>query len=199
MGLAALAVTAVLVVQIVQVLVPPLALVVGLALLVDGAAYIFARLAGRPTAGLRFSGWLVRPFLWTGRLVAMAGSGWRPVRAQSVDQLLALSPPDFEKWTGQLLRHLGYRDVRVVGGRGDLGVDIRAVDPQGRTVGVQCKRYSDSRVSSRDMQHFYAMLFHHRLEHGIFVTTSTFTDAARGLARDHDIELFDREILARLL
>ncbi|MHB8398034.1 MAG: restriction endonuclease [Candidatus Limnocylindrales bacterium] len=194
-----MAVTAVLVVQIVQVLVLPLALVVGVALLVDGGAYMFARLDGRPAAGLRVSGWLARPFLWAGRLVAMAGSGWRPVRAQSVDQLLALSPSDFEKWTGQLLPHLGYRDVRVVGGRGDLGVDIRAVDPQGRTVGIQCKRYSDSRINSRDMQLFFGMLVHHRLEHGIFVTTSAFTDAARALARDHDIELFDREILARLL
>jgi hypothetical protein len=197
-----LAVAAVLVVQILQVLVPALVLVVGLALLVDGGAYMFARLDGRPTAGFRVTGWLVRPFLWAGHLVAapMSGSGWRHPRPQSVDQLLALSPHDFEEWTADRLRDLGYRDVRVVGGPGDLGIDIRAVGPGGRMVGIQCKRYATaSRVGSRDMQQFYGMLVHHRLEHGIFVTTSTFTDAARRLAREHDIELFDREQLARLV
>jgi restriction system protein len=86
----------------------------------------------------------------------------------------------------------------VIGGRGDLGVDVQAMDPQGRTVGIQCKRYSAStRVSSREMQLFFGMLVHHQLERGIYVTTSTFTDAARALARGHEIELFDREWLSR--
>ncbi len=203
LGLAGLGVAAYLAVQIGRVVLPSVPLVVGLVLSADVAAYVLTRLGGRPAAGLPFTGRLARLLLGAGRLVftsAAALSGWRPVHAQSVDQLLAYTPSDFEAWTGQLLRRQGYRDVRVTGRRGDLGIDLLAVDPRGRTVGIQCKRYAaKSRVSSRDMQLFYGMLVHHRLEHGVYVTTSTFTHAARALASEHDIDLYDRERLARIL
>ena len=130
----------------------------------------------------------------------VARVGWLSVRARSVDQLLALSRREFEVEVGRLLGGLGYRQVKHVGGPGDLGMDLRAIDPQGRTVGIQCKRYaSTSRVASRDMQGFVGMLVHHRLDRGLFVTTSTFTAAARSLANDHGIELVDRDALARMV
>lgn len=43
--------------------------------------------------------------------------------------LEAMNPDEFEEFVAHLLRELGYRDVRKVGGRGDRGIDIKARFP----------------------------------------------------------------------
>jgi restriction endonuclease Mrr len=50
------------------------------------------------------------------------------------------------------------------------------------------------------MQLFIGMVYvHHKAEHGIYVTTSRFTDPAAALAREHDIMLIDGTELTRLM
>lgn len=122
-------------------------------------------------------------------------------RMHSLDQLLHLTPTQFEGAVGDLLHDLGYRDVRRVGGAGDLAADLFCRDAQGRSVVVQCKRYAPGkRIGSPTMQSFIGMVVvHHRAERGIFVTTSDFTQPAANLARDHNIALIDGEELGRLI
>ncbi len=126
------------------------------------------------------------------------------VRRFSVTQfneLLALTPVEFERAVAQLLQDLGYREVRHAGGPGDLAADITCRDARGRSVIVQCKRYAPgARVGSRDIQAFIGMLsVHHRADRGIFVTTSEFTPPAANLARQHDVELIDARRLKELV
>lgn len=126
------------------------------------------------------------------------------VRRSSVTQfneLLALTPTEFERAVAHLLQDLGYREVRHSGGPGDLAADITCRDARGRSVIVQCKRYAPgARVGSRDIQSFIGMLsVHHGADRGIFVTTSEFTPPAAKLARQHDVELIDAARLKELV
>jgi HJR/Mrr/RecB family endonuclease len=123
------------------------------------------------------------------------------LRAKTLAELLALSPLQFEQAVADLLHDMGYRGVQRVGGAGDLHVDIRARDQLGKRIAVQCKRYAaDQRITSPEMQTFVGMLFrYHDADRGIYVTTSTFTQPARDLARNQQIWLIDGEELTRLM
>lgn len=120
----------------------------------------------------------------------------------NLEFILGLSPTQFEYTMAAMLRMLGMTDVQRVGGRGDLGVDITARDPAGRTMVVQCKRYARAKkIGSPDIQQFIGMAHvHHQADLKLFVTTSDYTDEAQALARLHDIQLMngsDIENLAR--
>ncbi len=118
----------------------------------------------------------------------------------TLSNFYALSPSQFEDAVGDVLRSLGYRDVRRVGGAGDLAADIWCRDAEGRSVVVQCKRYGAAvNIGSPVMQSFIGMaMIHHRANRGIFVTTSHFTAAAADLGRQHGVTLIDGKELVRL-
>jgi len=123
-------------------------------------------------------------------------------RSGDLDFILALSPTQFEYTMAAMLRMIGMTDVQRVGGRGDLGVDITARDPVGRSMVVQCKRYARTKkIGSPDIQQFIGMAHvHHQADLKLFVTTSDFTNDARALASVHNIQLMngtDIELLAR--
>lgn len=92
----------------------------------------------------------------------------------------ALDADEFEQAVAALCERDGCRDVEVVGGAGDLGADVLAVAPDGRTMVIQCKRYSDTnRVGSQDLQRFGGTCFTvHGADIAVVVTTSDFTAPA---------------------
>jgi HJR/Mrr/RecB family endonuclease len=140
-------------------------------------------------------------------VAALLVYGWvlyrkrRRLRVKAFNQLLALTPSQFELAVADLLHDLGYRSVKRVGRSGDLAADISCKDKKGRSVVVQCKRHAPGiRVGSRDVQAFIGMVkVHHQVDSGIFVTTSEFTAPASELARQHDIMLIDGGRLAELV
>lgn len=172
------------------------------ALLFDLVAVVYAKLRGesRPFTATR---WVWAVVSYPFRLIGRAIAWWQgpPLRVQTIGELLMLTPTQFEEAIANLLNDHGYRNVQRVGGAGDLGVDITCRDPQGRSVAVQCKRYGPGkRVASKDLQLFIGMTtVHHRVDRGLYVTTSSFTQPAAALAEQHGIELIDGERLARLL
>lgn len=120
--------------------------------------------------------------------------------SRGIDQLYALGPYEFEAYVRDLLSAIGYRDLRLNGGSGDLGVDIWGRTPHGQTAAIQCKRYVPGKnVGSPMIQTFIGMQkIHHGADVGLFVTTSGFTLAARKLAYAHGIQLIDGPDLLRL-
>ncbi len=119
--------------------------------------------------------------------------------AQDIGKLLALTPREFELAVGDLLRKLGYQQVRHTGKAGDLAADLHAISPHGERVIVQCKRYAPGNgVGSGDIQKFIGMRVHHQAQRALFVTTSTFKTPAATLARQHGIELIDGEQLVAM-
>jgi hypothetical protein len=124
----------------------------------------------------------------------------RRVPSLTLGDMLSMNPTEFEEFTGQALEALGYRDVIRIGGAGDLGADLTATDPQGRSVIVQCKRYTPgSRVGSPALQAFIGMReVHHKADRGIFVTTADYTQQAIDLANEHDVVLIDGDDLVKI-
>jgi restriction system protein len=124
----------------------------------------------------------------------------RRIRAETLQEMLDLTPANFERAIGDLLRDRGYSHVKNVGRTGDQGIDLLCRDRNGRPCGVQCKRYSPGRsIGSPELRRFLGSLVFRDLEHGIYVTTSTFTNAALEVAGHSHIELIDGERLTSML
>lgn len=121
-------------------------------------------------------------------------------RGLTLGDMLEMSPSEFETFTGRALEAMGYTSVRRVGGAGDLAADLTALDPQGRSAIVQCKRYTPgSKVGSPALQSFIGMKsIHHRVERGIFVTTADYSQQAIDLAKEHGIVLIDGDDLVKI-
>ncbi|MGC1239743.1 MAG: restriction endonuclease, partial [Acidimicrobiales bacterium] len=131
---------------------------------------------------------------------AQEASAQSAAQSGDLDYILGLSPTQFEYTMAAMLRMLGMTDVIRVGGRGDLGVDITARDPSGRTMVVQCKRYArNKKIGSPDIQTFIGMAHvHHQADLKLFVTTSEYTVDARALANTHGIQLMDGSDIEKL-
>lgn len=125
----------------------------------------------------------------------------RLTRLKTLNDILALSPKEFEVFTGKVLEEIGCHDVQHVGGSGDLGGDLKALDPHGNSVVVQCKRYAPGRaIGSPEIQKFIGMLtVHHKADKGIFVTTSTFTQPAFDLADKYGILMINGDRLVEMV
>ncbi|WP_459963878.1 restriction endonuclease [Nocardia sp. IFM 10818] len=111
----------------------------------------------------------------------------------------ALTPTEFEHALAALCRRDGCRDVRVVGGSGDLGADVLARSPEGLRVVLQAKRYRNgSKVGSQDVQCFGGTCFTiHQADVAAVVTTArAFTPQARAYAEAAGIRLMDARALA---
>lgn len=175
----------------------------------DAVLAVLAASAGRQVSGIPNTRWVLSAAAAvTGRIFNLARRTLRSIRpagaratsSSTLAQLLVLTPTEFELAVGHGLRRRGYRDVTHAGGPGDLAMDLRATDPSGRSVGVQCKRYQPGgRIPSRGIQLFVGMLYHHGLERGIFVTTAGFTADAPALAAARGIEAVGGERLVAWL
>jgi restriction system protein len=109
-----------------------------------------------------------------------------------------MNPREFEHALAFLCSRDGCRDVRVVGGAGDLGADVIATVPDGRRIVIQAKRYAPTNtVGSREVQTVngtYRDAHHAHL--AAIVTTSRFTKPALDFARQVGIRTFDANALA---
>lgn len=92
----------------------------------------------------------------------------------------AMDADAFEDAVARLCERDGCHDVRVVGGANDLGADVVAVAPDGRTVVLQCKRYGGTnKVGSQELQRFGGTCFAvHGADVAAVITTSDFTEPA---------------------
>ncbi|MDE0003014.1 MAG: restriction endonuclease [Rhodospirillaceae bacterium] len=121
----------------------------------------------------------------------------------TIAEVLKLESDQFEEGVADLLRRLDYRSVQLVGGRGDLGVDITGQDNEGRSVVVQCKKYNPEshKIRSPDIRNFFGGMqsVEYKADKGLFVTTSEFTRDARKFAKRNDITLIDGKELLNLI
>ncbi|MFI9359098.1 restriction endonuclease [Streptomyces lydicus] len=118
----------------------------------------------------------------------------RPVE---LDDYAEMDADAFEEAVAGLCERDGCREVQVVGGANDLGADVVAVAPDGRSLVIQCKRYcADNKVGSQDLQRFGGTCFTvHGADVAAVVTTSAFTEPAREYADRCGILCFDHDDL----
>ncbi|MFK8908318.1 restriction endonuclease [Streptomyces sp. YS-3] len=110
----------------------------------------------------------------------------------------AMDADTFEEAIAALCERDGCTDVQVVGGAGDLGADVVATAPDGRSVVIQCKRYGPvNKVGSQELQRFGGTCFAvHEAQVAAVVTTGEFTQPAVEYAEQCGIRCVDHLGLA---
>ncbi|WAX79265.1 restriction endonuclease [Streptomyces sp. KMM 9044] len=148
-------------------------------------------------------------------LAVLAGGGWLYGRQQRVrweavrarglryglPQLDALHHTRFEDAVRELMQRDGCRDARRVGGRGDLGADVKATDPFGRRWVIQCKHRRDgvrgSAVGTPDLQVLNGTARQvHGADVAVIVTNGRVTGPAVTFAGQQRLHVVDRQTLA---
>lgn len=126
------------------------------------------------------------------------------IQEELVRLLRSTTDKGFEELCARLLRHIGFENLKVTGQTGDHGIDGEGHLLINRFVRIkimfQCKRYTNS-VQVKEIRDFRGAI-QGRAERGIFLTTGTFTKAAREeAARENTtaIELVDIDRLLELL
>lgn len=126
-----------------------------------------------------------------------------------LQRIMASSPQFFERCIVNLLLGMGYGGSaseagRAIGRSGDDGIDgVIDQDSLGLDrVYIQAKRYAvGNNIGSGAIRDFFGSLDRHKASKGLFVTTSTFSPAARETASllSKRIVLLDGEQMARLM
>ncbi|MCF2532891.1 restriction endonuclease [Yinghuangia soli] len=143
-------------------------------------------------------GWV----LWRAdRVARRADAEWRAADAlaagrRTLDDLDAMTGRQFEEHIAALCRRDGCTQVRRVGGSGDNGADVRGRLPDGRSMVVQCKRYTPtSSIPARDLRDLRGAQAHFGADVAIFVTTTRFTRPSTEFAAKNGIWAIHRDFL----
>jgi restriction system protein len=119
------------------------------------------------------------------------------ISSRQIEDLLKLSPEDFEELAAAYFRRAGNK-VRRVGETGDHGIDLIVYSPRYGKCVVQCKRYKGG-VGEPIVRDFYGTMFNEHASRGVIMTTGNFTVQAVRWAVGKPIQLVEGEELVRLL
>ncbi|PKO03238.1 MAG: hypothetical protein CVU43_03900 [Chloroflexi bacterium HGW-Chloroflexi-5] len=111
------------------------------------------------------------------------------INAETLEELKALSPSDFEKLVAETYRAQGHK-VDIVGTTGDHGIDLVVKTRKGETWIVQCKKYR-GKVGEPVIRDFYGALRASDADAGAVITTGLITSQARLWADGKPIFLYD--------
>jgi len=124
------------------------------------------------------------------------------VKTELLEKLKEINPYYFEKVILILLKSMGYGDFIETPKSGDGGIDgIINEDKLGlEKIYTQAKRYNENKVREKDIRNFIGAMSGDTSK-GIFITTSTFDDAAVKKAKEahHSIILVDGAKLVDLM
>ena len=113
------------------------------------------------------------------------------------DKIDAMDGREFELFTGELFRALGYTNVTVTQSSCDFGADVIAEKDDVRFA-IQCKRYS-APVGVSAVQEVIASKSLHDCHVACILTNNTFTPAAEELARKNLVILWDGNKLRKFI
>lgn len=116
---------------------------------------------------------------------------------QTLEDLLAMSPEQFEILVAKLFQAYGHR-VQSVGGTADHGVDLVVISDQGEKWIVQCKRYSGS-VGEPILRDLFGTMLHESAQRAYLITTGEITRQARAWAAGKPMVLYDGEALVKMI
>lgn len=116
------------------------------------------------------------------------------------DQLIKvdnLDGLDFEKYIGQLLKKIGFKNVIITKGSGDFGADIIA-EKDDNKYAFQCKRFS-SPIGPKPIGEVLRGMNKYKCNKGIIITNNYFTKQAIQEAKISNVELWDRDKISLLI
>ncbi len=111
------------------------------------------------------------------------------VPCENAIDISTLSGTEFEQLIKNLLTAEGYEDVLVVGGSGDLGVDLIAKKNENACI-FQCKRWN-ANVGSTPIQRLYTELTLHKYYKAFCITTSDYTEDGKKEAKLCGVEIIN--------
>jgi hypothetical protein len=117
--------------------------------------------------------------------------------AQKLDDLLELTPENFEAFIADLFKAYGY-EAEVVGGNADHGVDVIVITDQGEKWVVQCKKYVGS-VGEPVVRDLFGTMGHEDAQRAYLITTGSFTQQAVDWTIGKPMVLYDGEALIKLI
>lgn len=128
----------------------------------------------------------------------------KPWRQRVYEILVGMNPFAFERLTQRILRESGFTDVEVTKRTGDGGIDgygkLKINGVISFNIAFQCKRYQGT-VGAPEIKDFRGSLTRN-VEKGLFVTTGTYSNAAKEEAANigkQQIDLIDGEGLIDML
>ncbi|BAL98313.1 MULTISPECIES: restriction endonuclease [Caldilinea] len=122
------------------------------------------------------------------------GNRWK---ALSQEQLMALTPSEFEDYVAErLFVRRGFQVLNVRDTK-DGGVDVLVTDSLGQKAIVQCKRYRNT-VGAGIVRELYGTMIHEGATYGYLVTSGPISEEARRWAAGKPIQLIDGYQLAEL-
>jgi restriction system protein len=139
---------------------------------------------------------LAGPVLYSERLASSSVLRRRFGKVQTLAEMLALEPTEFENWVALLFQLIGYK-VKNTQEVADHGIDLLVSDGPVRRGLVQCKRYRGT-VGEPVVRDLYGTLVHENADCGWLVTTGGISRQARGWASGKPIELWDGQKLVEL-
>lgn len=110
------------------------------------------------------------------------------VPIESVD---LMDGPTFEYFCAQLLSQNGFKNVQLMGGSGDQGVDIIA-QKHGIRYAIQCKCYSGN-LDNTPVQEVFTGMAYYRCTAAAVMTNRYFTKGGIDLANSTGVFLWDRD------
>lgn len=117
---------------------------------------------------------------------------------KTLQDLRNLTPTEFEQYTADLFRRLGF-STEAVGGAYDGGIDVIATK-DGKKHYIQCKKFINRQVSVGDVRNFYGAVVDKLFDaKSYFITTNIFTLEAERFAQDKPMELIDGKRLMELV
>jgi restriction system protein len=119
------------------------------------------------------------------------------LKYEGPEDLLSLSPGEFEDLTVELFRLRGHKAKRT-GSIGDHGVDVQVCTKDGEKWVVQCKRWRSS-VGEPIIRDFYGVVQHEKAYKGVIITTSNFTHQAKQWAKGKPMLLIDGQNFVKYL
>ncbi|MFE2940122.1 restriction endonuclease [Streptomyces sp. NPDC059255] len=168
-------------------------------LLVVFRAVIWPYLVGALVlGGAAAGGW----WLWrTDRLIKGGDRRWRQDEAvkaghRTLAEVDVMTGTEFEDFVVELCRRDGCTGVRRVGGSHDNGADVLGRLPDGRSMVIQCKRYTPrKKIPSREVRDLLGARVHFKADVAIFVATTYFSGPAENFATENDVLAVHRDHL----
>lgn len=114
-----------------------------------------------------------------------------------IDEIDTLSGHEFEEYCARILQSIGFSKVSVTSGSGDQGIDVLASYEETK-YGFQCKKYSKI-VGNKAVQEVLSGKSFYKLDRVGVITNNFFTTSAKELAKQGNVELWDRNTLKRVL
>jgi hypothetical protein len=104
----------------------------------------------------------------------------------------------FEKLVAWMYRKQGYAVHRRGGANPDGGIDL-VIEKEGQRLAVQCKQWKTWNVGVKAVREFLGALTDAKIQKGVFVTLSGYSEEAKQLAEKHGIQIVREADLMRML